>query len=139
MVGHADCRAIDGRQGVNPSQKRLLRVACVSACILVTSSGCGQIRQQVDVPFGDQNFKSAIALIELHKVRAGSYPASLEDLKFLGAWDRNWLSAVEYRKLEDGYELNLTRGWVGTPDLKYPAEFWRGLGLRKTNVRRDGA
>jgi YD repeat-containing protein len=41
--------------------------------------------------------------------------------------------------LEDGYELNLTRGFVGAPDLKYPAEFWRGLGIRKTNVRRDGS
>jgi hypothetical protein len=72
-------------------------------------------------------------------VRFGSYPASLADLRFLGAWDQNWISAVEYQRLEDGYELNLTRGWVGAPDLKYPSEFWRGLGIRKTNVRRDGA
>jgi len=27
------------------------------------------MRQQADAQFGDQNFKSAIALIELHKVR----------------------------------------------------------------------
>jgi hypothetical protein len=110
---------------------------CAFALILMTG-GCGDFRQQADAQFGDQNFKSAIALIELHKVRFGSYPASLADLRFLGGWDRNWISAVEYRKLEDGYELNLTRGWIGTPDLKYPAEFWHGLGVRKTNVRRDG-
>jgi hypothetical protein len=111
----------------------------VACAVVLLSAGCGQVRQQVDVTFGDRNFKSAIALIELHKVRFGSYPNSLADLKFLGSWDQNWLSAVEYEKLEDGYELNLTRGWVGTPDLKYPSDFWRGLGIRRTNVRRDGA
>lgn len=120
------------------SQKWVLRAVYASVFCLAIS-GCAPFGQQADAQFGDQNFKSAIVLIELHKVRFGSYPTSLADLKFLGGWDRNWLSAVEYRKLQDGYELNLTRGWVGTPDLKYPAEFWRGLGVRKTNVRRDGA
>ena len=98
-------------------------------------AGCGAFRQQADAKFGDQNFKSAVALIELHKVRFGSYPDRLTDLKFTGDWDQIWIAAVEYRKLDDGYELNVTRGWVGEPDLKYPAEFWRGLGIRKTNVK----
>ena len=92
----------------------------------------------MDQKFGDQNFKSAIAIIELHKVRFGSYPASLRELRFTGEWDQLWLNAVQYRKLDDGYELNLTRGWVGKPDLTYPAEFWQGLGIRKTNVGREG-
>ena len=103
---------------------------------VVVLSGCVPF---ADAQFGDQNFKSAIALIELHRVRFGSYPDSLADLRFLGSWDPNWLSGVQYRKLEDGYELNVTRGWIGKPDLTYPPEFWRGLGIRKTNVRRDGA
>jgi hypothetical protein len=34
-----------------------------SVFFLVTS-GCGQLRQPAEVQFGDQNFKSAIALIE---------------------------------------------------------------------------
>ena len=106
---------------------------------MLVTGGCGEFRQQADAQFGDQNFKSAIALIELHKVRFGSYPASVTDLKFLGPWDQNWLSGVEYRKLEEGYELNVTRGWVGAPNLTYPQEFWSGLGIRRTNVRRDGA
>jgi hypothetical protein len=102
-------------------------------------TGCGQFRQQADTQFGDQNFKSAIALIELHKVRFGSYPDALADLKFLGSWDQNWLSGVEYRKLDDGYELNVIRGLIGAPELQFPADFWHGLGVRKTNVRRNGA
>jgi hypothetical protein len=41
---------------------------------------------------------------------------------------------VKYKKVEDGYELDLVRGWEGIPELSYPPEFWHGLGLRKTNV-----
>ena len=119
-----------------PSQKGSLRAVSALVFLLVTT-GCGQFRKEADAKFGDQNFKSAIALIELHKVRFGTYPDRLADLKFLGAWDQTWISAVEYRRLEDGYELNLTRGWIGTPDLGYSPEFWRGLGIRQTNVRRD--
>jgi hypothetical protein len=36
----------------------------------------------VDAQFGDQHFKTAISLIELHKIRTGGYPESLKDLKF---------------------------------------------------------
>jgi hypothetical protein len=46
--------------------------------------------------------------------------------------DQNFKSA-------DGYELDLVRGWVGTPDLSYPPDFWHGLGIRRTNVRRAPA
>ena|SRR5512138_1823368 len=106
----------------------------VCAAFAVVLLGCGQFQKQADAKFGDQNFKSAIALIELHRVRFGSYPDRLSDIKFTGDWDGIWMSAVEYKKLPDGYELNLIRGWVGTPDLSYPPEFWRGLGLRKSNV-----
>jgi hypothetical protein len=117
---------------------RSISATMVFAALLVVAAGCGTFRQEADAQFGDQNFKSAVALIELHKVRFGEYPDALTDLQFLGAWDRNWLSAVEYKKLEEGYELNLTRGWVGTPELAYPPEFWNGLGVRKTNVKRAG-
>ena len=113
-----------------------LRNVAMTCALVLVYAGCGPFRQQADAQFGDQNFKSAIALIELHKVRFGNYPDSLADLKFTGLWDQNYLSAVEYRKLGDGYELDVTRGWVAEPDLQYPAEFWRGLGIRKTNVRR---
>ena len=114
-----------------------------SALVLILSvvvgiGGCGQFRKQADAKFGDQNFKSAIALIELYKVRFGTYPEHLSDIKFTGDWDAIWMSAVKYTKLPDGYELDLVRGWIGEPDLSYPPDFWRGLGVRKTNVGRSG-
>jgi len=111
----------------------------LSCGLLVVLVACGDFRKQADTQFGDQNFKSAIAFIELHKVRFGAYPEQLSDLKFTGQWDQLWMSAVKYTKLKDGYELDLVRGWVGTPDLGYPPEFWRGLGVRRTNVRREGS
>jgi len=118
--------------------RRLFAVLIVCSLSFVVA-GCGQFRQQADAQFGDQNFKSAIALIELHKVRFGTYPDNLADIRFTGPWDQIWMSAVKYSKLEEGYQLDLVRGWVGTPDMEYPPEFWRGLGVRKTNVRRTGA
>ena len=119
-----------------PSNGNSFWVAVIAGALALVFAGCGPFRQQADAQFGDQNFKSAIALIELHKVRFGNYPDSLADLRFTGLWDQNYISAVEYKKLDDGYELNVTRGWIGEPDLRYPAEFWRGIGIRKTNVKR---
>jgi hypothetical protein len=47
------------------------------------------------------------------------------------------LNSVAYTRLDQGsYELNVTRGWVGSPDLSYPASFWTGLGLKRTNVKK---
>ena len=97
--------------------------------------GACDFQKQADSKFGDQHFKTAIALVELHKVRTGSYPASLKDLQFAGEWDAIALGSVEYRRLEVGYELNVTRGWMAKPELAYPNEFWRGLGLVKSNMK----
>jgi len=77
--------------------------------LLASLTGCN-FQEQADAKFGDQGFKTAIALIELHKVRFGSYPESLKDLQFGGDWDAIALNSVEYRPLAGGYELNLTRG-----------------------------
>ena len=96
--------------------------------------GC-DFQKQADSKFGDQHFKTAIALVELHKVRTGVYPEKLSDLQFTGDWDAIALGSVEYRRLDSGYELNVTRGWVGQPTITYPAEFWHGLGLAKSNLK----
>jgi len=115
------------------------RLAAASLAVSVAAClACGQIRERADAKFGDQNFKSAIALIELYKVRYGSYPDQLSDIKFTGEWDQIYLSGVKYNKLPEGYQLDLVRGWVGTPELSYPPEFWQGLGIRHSNVRRTG-
>ena len=100
----------------------------------IALAGCA-FQRQADARFGDQHFKTAISLIELHRIRNGSYPATLEELQFTGDWDAIALASVEYRKLESGYELNIVRGWVGMPTLSYRPEFWKGLGLLKSNVR----
>ena len=83
----------------------------------------------IDNQFGDQFFKTAIALIELHKVRYGEYPEKLRDIKYIGDWDKGALNCVEYEKVGDGYKLEVVKGWAGKPDLKYPPEFWQGLGI----------
>jgi hypothetical protein len=84
----------------------------------------------IDNVFGDQHLKTAVALIELHKVRYGEYPASLSDLKFTGQWDQIALRSVRYypNAGRTAYYLEVERGWIGKPDLKMPEEFWRGTG-----------
>jgi hypothetical protein len=89
-----------------------------------------------DKKFGDQQFKTAISLIELHKLRYGHYPESLNDLTYLGDWDLGMIAAVQYEKLPDGYALDLHGSFTGnTVDIKYPAEFWNGLGLKRSNLK----
>ena len=94
------------------------------------------LEEEANQKFGDQHFKTAINLIELHKIREGEYPASLDSLKHLGDWDKMVFSSVEYKKLDIGYELNLVKGWNGKPKkLVYPKEFWKGLGIVKSNMK----
>ena len=103
-------------------------------CLAIAITAC-DFRKQADAKFGDQHFKTAISLIELHKVRYGVYPETLDKLMYTGDWDKIALSSVEYRRREAGYELNLVRGWVGKPEVSYPPEFWQGLGLVASNVK----
>lgn len=100
------------------------------------SSGRKRLENDFNPSLDDQTFKNAISLIELHKVRFGKYPESLQEeqfKKFLGNWDNFIYSSVTYLKTESGYELNLNS--QESSRLEYPPEFWRGLGLVKTNVR----
>jgi hypothetical protein len=90
----------------------------------------------------DQDFKKAIGNIELHKLRFGEYPDSLSELKFIGPLDSGFFNAVQYHKLDSGYELNLKSSFVplkeganSTIILKYPDEFWHGLGCVKSNLK----
>ena len=66
-----------------------LAVFAVRSCIRSTlKSG---ITSRPDELFGKQHLSTAVALIELHKVRLGQYPQSLKDLKFTGEWDAEGL------------------------------------------------
>lgn len=109
----------------------LLIVGTTLAVRSVIRSG---ITRGPDNLFGDQNLKTAVALIELHKVRYGKYPASLSDLKFTGQWDQIALQSVRYYPNADrtAYYIEVERGWIGKPDLKMPDEFWRGTGYKES-------
>jgi hypothetical protein len=92
--------------------------------------------------FGDMEFKKALGNIELHKLRTGHYPNSMRELKFLSSSDSTMFAAVEYIKLDSVYELNLKLqfpsmgGGKQKPiSLKYPPEFWNGLGCVRSNVK----
>jgi hypothetical protein len=94
----------------------------------VVASG---ITKGPDAMFGDQHLKTAVALIELHKVRKGRYLEDLSKLQFTGQWDMIALQSVRYVVAEDGssYFVEVQRGWIGKPELIMPAEFWRGTGF----------
>ena len=93
----------------------------------ITASG---ITRPLENKFGDQNLKSTIALLELHKIRYGRYPQSLRELRFTGDWDQIWLSGMRYVVSSDGtkYCVEVERGWMGKPTLSYPPEFWQNMG-----------
>lgn len=112
---------------------RKILITMIIGMLLVACDGFNQ--PIIETQFGDQHFKTSIALIELHKVRTGDYPAELSDLQYIGDWDTIAFSSVEYKKLTEGYELNVIRGWVGTPELSYDPNFWQGLGLKQSNVQ----
>src|SRR5258708_7364264 len=123
-----------GKRGEIVENRIRLSLIGVLLSLGMALSACS-LQKEADRKFGDQDFKTAIALIELHRIRFGEYPASLKDLKFTGEWDQNAVNSVEYKRVGNGYELNIVRGWVGKPEIKYPDEFWRGLGLVKSNIK----
>ena len=88
------------------------------------------ITSAVDNKFGDQHLKTAVALIELHKLRFGRYPDSLRDLKFTGEWDHIALMSVGYypNPNRDAYYIEVQRGWIGKPTFTMSSEFWKGTG-----------
>ena len=117
--------------------KLLLSLICggilvflLAGYLVVHSIIASGITQGPDNLFGDQNLKTAVALLELHKVRYGRYPDTLRDLKFTGQWDKNALLRVSYVPNADRtrYYVEVQVGWVGKPSLQMPAEFWQGTG-----------
>lgn len=105
--------------------------------VLVLAAGCNtNPLQAVNGEFGDQHFKTAVSLIELHRVRHGVYPDSLGALEFTGDWDQIALASVDYERVGEGYSLRIVQGFAQeTPRLSYPAAFFKGLGLVATNVQ----
>lgn len=116
--------------------KKLLYAILLPALVLCSCTNkMKEIQEQANQQFGDQHFKTTISLIELYKVRHGDYPSSLDSLNFTGDWDKIAIGSTAYKKLNSGYELNLTNGWIGKPDsMKFPTAFWKGLGIKKSNL-----
>lgn len=88
------------------------------------------LTEPMDRKFGDQNLKSTVAMLELHKIRFGRYPDSLRDIKYTGDWDQIWIRGMRYYPSNDrqSYYVDVHRGWVGKPTLVMPAEFWQNTG-----------
>jgi len=92
--------------------------------------------------FADQEFKTAIANIELYKLRNGNYPNALSELRFLAPMDSSTFDHIEYTRRDSVYELNLKYEFPSLSgketkaiQLKYPPAFWKGLGCVKSNVK----
>jgi hypothetical protein len=131
-----------------------MRKVSISIILLAVVASCipDSVKEKVNESMAqaqnmlvDQEFKKAIAHIELHKLRNGVYPNSLSELQFLSALDSSMLLYVEYERLDSVYELNITMEFpvLGEQEktkevqLKYPPEFWKGLGCVKSNVKKD--
>src|SRR5271169_319211 len=71
-------------------------VLVVGSTFLIRSLVESGITRGFDNMFGDQHLKTAVALIELHKIRYGKYPDTMRDLKFTGQWDQLALVSVGY-------------------------------------------
>jgi hypothetical protein len=93
--------------------------------------GRSGLTRPMDNMFGDQHLKTVVALVELHKTRYGSYPATLSEITFAGDWDQIAIGSVRYCASADRrtYFVEVIRGWMGQPALSMPSEFWRGTGF----------
>ena len=117
----------------------VLRLLGESNALPVTPVRPFTIRRSLHPDAADQLFAFAIAFIELHRLRVGTYPDSLEALSFLSAHDRHSLvKGLRYEKLPDGYALDVVMPKGEKPELSYPPDFWKGLGIRRSNVDRSG-
>jgi hypothetical protein len=85
------------------------------------------------------HFVTVIGLIEVHRLRTGAYPDSLGDIQFLDAAHLVSLHWVKYHKLAEGYALDVTDAFGTASKVRFPPDFWRGLGIRRSNVKRDDA
>ena len=118
------------------TRRTKIAIALVIAVVVITTAyGAYRVFRSgfwkgPDAMFGDQHLKTAVALIELYRTRHNEYPATLNDLDFVGEWDRIALNAVSYRAnaVRTKYCVEVERGWIAKPHLDMPQEFWQGTG-----------
>ena len=93
------------------------------------------LAKNLGAKLGEQDLKTVVALVELHKTRYGEYPRSLADLRFTGQWDQVHIQGVSYCASEDqtAYFVRITeRGVISAPAMSPSDEFWRGTGFDPT-------
>ena len=71
-----------------------------------------KLQEEVNSTFADQHFKTAIAHIELYNIRYGYYPKTLNELTFIGEWDKAIFQSIDYEKLNSGYRLDIVQGII---------------------------
>ena len=108
----------------------------ITILLLIFLAGCdfNSFMPGAQEKFVDQGYKTAIALIELHKLRTGQYPNTLNDIKYTGDWDQMYRAFINYKKLETGYSIEVKDSTIANK-LTYPSDFWSGLGVTQTNVQ----
>jgi hypothetical protein len=106
----------------------VVEVAAWSLVSMLRSQPVQQLWSKTD----DQHLKTAVALIELHRVRTGKYPDTLDQLEFVGQRSAGALSRVAYTPAPDrtGYFVEIPPGLDGQPRPAMPEGFWRGTGYR---------
>lgn len=97
----------------------------------------GEFFHRANRMFAEQDLKTAVALIELHRVRTGHYPKSLKDLRYLGPWDAGFLQNVRYVAAPDqkSYYVEVEPVFAGGPRPQLPPGFWRGTGFNPKLAR----
>lgn len=118
--------------------RTVLLLLCLTSCI--PKEAKDQMKKMQEM-LADQNFKYAIAHIEVYKLRHGEYPPSLNQLEYLSQMDSGLYQFVQYTRLDTAYELDVHYDIVSPFEktqsegsLHYPAEFWKGLGCVKSNA-----
>lgn len=101
---------------------------------VISSCELADFTKKADLKIAVLTFKNAISNIELYKIRHGYYPVTLDSLEFFQETEINF-GSLNYKRLENGYKLFITVPFANDT-LNYPKEFWKGLGIKETNVIR---
>jgi hypothetical protein len=110
----------------------LFVISIVVFILFFRSVFTNQFAQSMNGRFGDHYFKTVLSLVELHRIRTGSYPEDLNQLEYPSDWDGLAIQSVEYftNDKRNAYCIRVLDGWSGPPaDLAYPPEFFKGTGF----------
>jgi len=110
-------------------------VVAVAIGVLVTQvpkiiQRSGAIDKQMNM-MAELPVRLAAGQLELHRLRCGRYPATLNDIEYLDDWHRGMLSMVRYYTNSEGTAYYIeSLGVLGRPvELDLPEGFWHGTGF----------